>query len=65
MMTDQQAYKTIAGRAAEMAKDEEIIKLVRNKFGKNRAAAKRYVYKLAAATLFGAKQEQENDNQQQ
>jgi hypothetical protein len=52
-MTDKQAYKAIADRAAELAKDEKVIELVRRKFGKNRSAAKRYVYKLAMATLYG------------
>jgi len=52
-MTDKQAYKAIADRAAEMAKDKKVKELVRRKFGKNLKAAKCYVYKLAIATLYG------------
>jgi hypothetical protein len=46
-------HKVIAERAEKMATDEEIKLLVKQKFGKNIAAAKRYVYKLAIATLYG------------
>jgi len=52
-MTNKEAYKMIADRAREMAKDEKVIELVRQKFGKNLAAGKRYVYNLAIATLYG------------
>jgi predicted nucleic-acid-binding protein len=52
-MTEEQAYKTIADRAEVLAKDEKIKSLVRQKFGKNYAAAKRYIYKLAISTLYG------------
>jgi len=52
-MTEKQAYKTIADRAQEMAKDEKIKEKCWRKFGNNLAEVERYVYMLAIATLYG------------
>jgi len=53
-MTDKEAYKLIADRAAEMAKNPKIEEYVRRKFNGDINKAVEHVYKMAVATLYCA-----------